>query len=98
MNERAWQEQVVELATYYRWAHFHPYDMRRSDAGWPDLTLVRPPELIFVELKTEKGRLTPAQESWLHLLAASGQRVFVWRPSMFDAIHEILKPRAIERG
>jgi hypothetical protein len=91
VTEKAWQEQVVELATYYRWEHFHVYDSRRSDAGWPDLTLVRPPELMFAELKTDRGRLSGAQRRWIELLRACGQEVHVWRPRDFEAVHGRLK-------
>lgn len=93
MTEAQWQQQVVELAALYGWSSYHTYDSRRSHPGWPDLVLCRPPEIVFVELKTDKGRLSAAQCEWLERLAASGQRVFVWRPSMFDAIHRILKRR-----
>ena len=91
MLEKAWQEQVVELATYYRWRHFHPFDMRRSDAGWPDLVLVRPPELVIAELKTDRGRVRPEQQVWLDLLAACGIEVHVWRPRDFELVHTRLK-------
>jgi len=60
-------------------------------AGWPDLTLARPPELLFAELKAPRGRLSPAQERWIELLRACGQEVHVWRPADFDAIHGRLK-------
>jgi len=82
---------VIELATLYQWAHFHPYEMRSSDPGWPDLTLARAPELLFAELKTERGRLTRAQAWWIELLRSCGQEVHVWRPSDFEAVHERLK-------
>jgi hypothetical protein len=68
VTERQWQAIVLELAGYYRWRHFHPYDMRRSDPGWPDLVLCRPPDLVFVELKTDRGRLRTEQVEWLGLL------------------------------
>ena len=101
---------MIELATYYQWNHFHPFEMRRSDPGWPDLTLVRPPELLFAELKADTGRLTDAQRLWIGWLLSCGQEVHVWRPRDFDAIHERLRPqgralsasdgivRAIRRG
>lgn len=94
LSEKAWQEQVVELASYYRWRHFHPFDMRRSDAGWPDLVLARAPELIFVELKTDRGRLSAAQVDWIELLRGCGQEVHVWRPRDFGAVHERLKAQS----
>lgn len=93
MTEKAWQEIVVELATLYGWLHFHVYDSRRSDPGWPDLTLVKPPQLIFVELKTDKGRVRPAQRDWLTRLALCGQEVYVWRPADLDDVNARLARR-----
>lgn len=91
MTEKTWQAQVVELAGYYRWRHFHPYEMRRSDPGWPDLVLCRAPELIFAELKTDRGRLRPEQQDWLSLLAACRQEVHVWRPRDLEQVHARLR-------
>lgn len=93
LSEKSWQEQVVQLATLYRWRHFHVYDSRRSDPGWPDLVLARAPELIVAELKTDRGRLRREQTHWLDLLAACGVETHVWRPRDFDAVHERLKRR-----
>lgn len=87
LSEKQWQDQVVQLATLYRWRHFHPYNMRRSDPGWPDLVLARAPELIVVELKTDVGRLRKEQVVWLELLAACGVETHVWRPRDFDDVH-----------
>lgn len=84
--ERDWQEQVIHLATLGQWRHFHPYNMRRSDPGWPDLVLVRPPEILFVELKAQRGRLSQAQKDWIALLEACGQEIHVWRPGDVDEV------------
>jgi hypothetical protein len=86
ITEKEWQETVVQLATYCRWHHFHPYDSRRSTPGWPDLVLVRAPEFIVVELKTETGKLRPEQVDWLTWLAQCGVETHVWRPSDFDEV------------
>jgi hypothetical protein len=91
VTERQWQAIVLELAGYYRWRHFHPYDMRRSDPGWPDLVLCRPPDLVFVELKTDRGRLRTEQVEWLGLLRGCGQEVHIWRPRDLEAVHERLR-------
>jgi hypothetical protein len=91
VTEKAWQEIVVQLATLYRWRHFHVYDSRRSDSGWPDLILVRAPQLIVAELKTDTGRLTAAQAEWLALLDACGLETHVWRPRDFEAVHDRLR-------
>jgi hypothetical protein len=91
VTEKQWMEQVIELATRYRWQHFHVYDSRRSDPGWPDLTLVRPPDLLFAELKTDRGRLSVAQRTWIERLRECGQEIHVWRPRDFADIHERLR-------
>lgn len=91
MLEKAWQQQVIELARLYQWLVYHTFDSRRSEPGWPDLVLVRPPELLVVELKTDAGRLTAAQKAWLAALAACGLETALWRPRDFEAVHERLK-------
>ncbi|RPH73807.1 hypothetical protein EHM76_04845, partial [bacterium] len=67
-TERAWQEQVLTIARYYGWWTYHTYDARRSEPGFPDLVLIRPPRLMMVELKTNTGRVTKAQQAVLDLL------------------------------
>lgn len=91
ISEKDWQAQVLELAGYYRWGWYHTYDSRRSAPGWPDLVLVRPPEIIYVELKTNRGRLSRAQRAWLAVLEDCGQEIHVWRPRDFEAVHGRLK-------
>lgn len=91
MTEREWQEAVLELAGYYGWRHYHPFDSRRSVAGWPDLVLCRPPELLFVELKTDRGRISHDQVEWLALLSACAVETAVWRPRDLEAVHARLK-------
>lgn len=80
LSEADWQELVVQFARIRGWTVYHPYDSRKSAPGWPDLVLMRPPELIFAELKTMRGRVTQAQEQILDLLRACGQEAYLWRP------------------
>jgi hypothetical protein len=94
LTEKAFQAQVVDLATAYGFRHFHPLRMRGSDPGWPDLTLVRPPRLIFAELKVGRNRLTPAQEEWIALLdGCYSVEAYIWRPEDFDEIVRVLSRR-----
>lgn len=88
MLEAQWQEQVVKLATLCGWRHFHPYSMRRSDPGWPDLALWRPrtQEFFLAELKTDRGRLSPDQKRVIADLEACGLEVRVWRPRDFREV------------
>lgn len=92
LTEREWTRQVQDLAALYRWKTFHPWLSIRSERGWPDLALVRPPRLVLAELKTDKGKTTPSQDEWLALLGACpGIEVHVWRPSDFNAVVEVLR-------
>jgi hypothetical protein len=73
---------VIVLARLAGWSVYHPYDSRRSTAGYPDLTLVREGQLLFVECKREDGRLTQDQSDWLlRLSRVPGVVATVWRPS-----------------
>lgn len=91
VDERTFQEAVIEAASLYGWRVYHTYDSRRSTAGFPDLVLVKPPLLVVVELKTERGQATRAQLEWLHDLEECDTIVVdLWRPSDFDDAIEIL--------
>jgi len=47
---------------------YHTHDSRRSEAGYPDLTITGKGRIIFAELKSERGRLRPEQSIWLATL------------------------------
>jgi hypothetical protein len=97
VSEPAFQRQVLELAHLHRWVSYHPYDSRRSEAGWPDLALCRPPRLVLAELKSATGRVSKAQRRWLDLLAACpGVEVYCWRPADWAEVIRVLAPRRVE--
>jgi hypothetical protein len=92
MTEKAFLQMVLDLAKLCHWSVYHTHDSRHSAAGFPDLVLLRPPRLIFAELKSDKGQLTTEQASWLHKLEqVPGISVFVWKPSDWPKIVEILQ-------
>jgi len=91
MRERELQAAIVELAQAlgYKVAHFRA--MAGSDgrwrtpvaadgAGFPDLVLVGA-QVLFVEVKAAKGRLSPAQVEWKLALIEGEALWFVWRPA-----------------
>ncbi len=91
LSEREFQRQVMDLARIYRWRVYHPQLSKWSERGWPDLAMVRPPRLLFAELKTDRGKTTMHQDEWLELLRAiPGIEVHLWRPADFDAIAAVL--------
>jgi hypothetical protein len=86
-TEKRFQAAVAALARRNGWEPYHTHNSKRSDPGWPDLALCRPPVLLLVELKTNTGRLSKRQRFWLDLLRrVPGVRVRLWRPSLWAAI------------
>jgi hypothetical protein len=60
------------------------------DPGFPDLVLLKVPDLIFAELKSGSNKPTDKQDAWHEDLRACGLRVYVWRESDIDEIIQIL--------
>ena len=53
----------------------------RNAPGWPDLLLLRDQTLVVVELKSDRGRVSPEQEGWLTAFRRVARVVVcVWRP------------------
>lgn len=70
-READFQARVLRLAKEHGWLCFHAHDAHRSQPGYPDITAVRPGQLVFLELKVAGGKLTPEQATWLSLLQHS---------------------------
>jgi|TARA_R110000824_G_scaffold248337_1_gene437455 hypothetical protein len=81
VDERSWQNTILELADLKGWYVYHNPDSRRSAPGFPDLCLIRPPRLVFVEVKRETGSLTKKQKDVLSMLTACDVENYVARPS-----------------
>jgi hypothetical protein len=83
----------------WKWTHFRPA-MRQSgtwstplsgDKGFPDYVAVRPPRLLFAEIKSSTGRATREQIAWLEDLGESGAESYLWHPEDFPRILETLR-------
>lgn len=107
ITEAQWQHQVIELAAILGYKANHTrrsigkggrWVTATSIVGWPDLVLYSPSKqrTIYVELKSDKGRLTAEQTQVLDDLRKSGNEVAVWRPSDLETVHEYLKGPAPE--
>jgi hypothetical protein len=59
---------------------YHTFDSRKSPSGFPDLVITGPGGVLFRELKTQRGRVTVAQETWLRTLVLAGADACCWRP------------------
>jgi hypothetical protein len=91
-TEKEWMAQLKELAVTLGWSWYHPFLSIHSDRGFPDVTLVRE-RIVYVECKTDVGKLTVAQKSWLARLSAAGGEVRVWRPADWDEAVAVLSRR-----
>jgi hypothetical protein len=82
---------VIALARLAGYLVYHTHDSRRSEAGYPDLTITGKGRIIFAELKSERGRLRPEQSIWLAALAqCPGVEVAMWKPSNWPVIEAAL--------
>lgn len=91
MTEAQLQARVVKQAKTLGWSHiYHTRFSLKSAAGYPDLHMVRGERSVFAELKREREKPTPAQESWLEALRTAGHEAYVWRPSDEPEIERVL--------
>lgn len=92
-REQDFLKAVRQLARLFSWRCYHTWNSLKSEPGFPDIVLCKPGEpVIFIELKTAKGKLTEAQEEWLEALAqAKGTEVYCWRPSDWPEIEARLR-------
>jgi hypothetical protein len=94
ISEKDFQQMIIQAAELLGWQCYHVPDSRRvTSAGYPDLTLIHPgsASLLFVELKTERGKLRPEQRLWLETLRAAGVDVRVWKPHDWSEIEATLR-------
>jgi hypothetical protein len=103
-SEAAFTATVLELARVLGWrvVHFRPARTARGwrtpvqgdGAGFPDVVLVKPPRVIFAELKSDTGTVSPQQRAWLDALGrCPGVEAHVWRPRDLREIEASLRAR-----
>lgn len=108
--ERDFQRSVMALAELSGWETLHVRTSMQGGRfltattgtmarGWPDLVLIHRSRqrLLFIELKSDRGRLTPDQSRVLSVLwslvegpAREWAEVHVWKPSDWPAIEAAL--------
>ena len=110
MTETEFANELLKWAKVWGWRRFHVRNSGyggksyvQGDKGFPDLVLVRPPRLIFAELKIEKKKVAPEQQEWLDALdecevepygmPGPSCETYVWRPDDWDRIVQVLSGR-----
>lgn len=101
-TEAHFQARVEGLASFLGWewihiqralndrGHWRTPVRGHLGPGWPDLVMIKGQRIVACELKSERGRLSPAQERVLRLLALAGIECHVWHPADWDHITEVL--------
>lgn len=93
VSEDTFKDAVLRQALAFGWRRFHPLPamsrrgkfatFQQGETGYPDLTLARKGVVLFRELKSNTGRLSPEQEAWGEEL---GEAWGVWRPTDWQSI------------
>ena len=81
--------------------------VQADGAGFPDLVMVKTGwdeiegidgtadglvgRLIFAEIKSAKGKVSESQQAWLSALRCVDVEVYVWKPSDWERIVQILQ-------
>lgn len=65
-------------------------------AGFPDLVAVRD-RVLFIEIKSDRGRLRPDQMDWMFALGKAGAERHIWYPKQWHngEIEEVLTRRRV---
>ena len=97
LSEADFQQRIIDLAQFRGWHVYHARPARtktgwrtpgQGNSGLPDLILARSGVVLLAELKSQKGKPTREQQGWL---AAAGPSGYLWRPSDWTTVVEILR-------
>ena len=105
ISEESFSSTVEDLLKTFGWRYVHSRPARTlsgwvtalsGDKGFVDFTAVRDGVCLFIELKSDKGRLSEGQREWMTELIkvaaiSSGVQYRVFRPNDFDQILEVLR-------
>jgi hypothetical protein len=92
LTEAQWQKSVEQALTVFGWWWMHiPPNVvvcpnchtklyRGIARGFPDILAIKPPHILWIELKRERGQLEPEQTTVGQMLQACGQTWLHARP------------------
>jgi hypothetical protein len=100
ISEAAWTSVTISLAQVLGW-HANHQRPGRTKQGWstaiegndgfPDICASHPEYgVVFLELKSWRGKLQPNQEQWRDKILAGGGRWYLLRPADWNVLVEIL--------
>ena len=72
---------LLDVCGWPRELRYHSRDSRKSSgSGFPDWCVVREGRIIFVELKSSRGKATREQLLWHDALIQAGAEAYIWGP------------------
>ena len=91
LSEQDLQDAVAECAQALGYLVFHQRPCRRTDGSWYsavqysgvgffDLTLIGRGRVVFAEIKSARGKVSPEQQRWHDHAKANGLDAVVWWP------------------
>lgn len=95
ISEKQFQAEVQAFAKRHGWKTYHTRDSRKSDEGFPDLVMLRERQVV-AELKVGKNKTSAAQDSWIEAYRSIGVETYVWYPSDWPQITEVLGDAKIQ--
>jgi len=108
VKEAEFKNQLISIATMYGWRVHHDLPSMNAQgryrtaiqghAGFPDIVFVKANDrgvggILFVELKSQIGRLELHQKEWAEEIRLAGGEWYVWRPSDMPAATDRLAGR-----
>ena len=81
-NEKDWQREVIETAELFGCTrYFHMSYALGADRGYPDLTLILPWGIVWLELKGPRSQIQDEQIAWVLDLQNAGSHAYIARVS-----------------
>lgn len=81
MSEAELEEHVRQYCRDLGVIRFHVHDSRGMTPGFPDDVLIGRRGLLWRELKSQGGQLSPEQHNVRQALKSAGQDWALWRPA-----------------
>jgi hypothetical protein len=80
MPESELQGNVIEMCRLLGYPVFQVLNSRGMSPGWPDLVILGRTRILYREIKSETGSLTPEQRRIGQAIQSAGGDWAVWRP------------------
>lgn len=71
MREDEFAKRIEDTLDLFKLTWHHETDSRKSKSGFPDYCIAGPYGVLFLEIKSSKGKVSPKQREWIDRLAGA---------------------------